>query len=54
MSCASSSTCAQDGKGAAGGEAIRFMTEFPSDGLFLQFKHEGKVHTAAFAREVER
>ena len=37
----------------AGG--IRFMTEFPSEGryrLFLQFKHEGEVHTAEFTREV--
>ena len=42
---------------AAGDEPIRFMTEFPSDGrygLFLQFKHEGEVHTAAFTREVAR
>jgi hypothetical protein len=33
------------------------MTEFPSDGrygLFLQFKHEGEVRTAAFTREVAR
>ena len=40
--------------GAAG---IRFMTEFPSEGryrLFLQFKHQGKVHTAEFTREVGR
>jgi hypothetical protein len=38
---------------AAGG--IRFMTEFPSEGryrLFLQFKHQGEVHTAGFTREV--
>ncbi|MDQ4049630.1 MAG: DUF4396 domain-containing protein [Actinomycetota bacterium] len=42
---------------APGRDPIRFMTEFPSDGrygLFLQFKHEGKVHTAAFTREVAR
>ena len=42
---------------AAGSEPISFMTEFPSDGrygLFLQFKHEGKVRTAAFTREVAR
>jgi hypothetical protein len=41
----------------AGSEAIKFATEFPSDGrygLFLQFKHEGKVRTAAFTREVTR
>jgi len=39
------------------GEAISFATEFPSQGryrLFLQFKHDGKVHTAAFTREVTR
>ena len=38
-------------------EAIRFMTEFPSEGryrLFLQFKHQGKVRTAAFTRELGR
>jgi hypothetical protein len=37
------------------GGPVRFMTEFPSDGryrLFLQFKHDGGVHTAAFTREV--
>jgi hypothetical protein len=40
-----------------GDQAIRFMTEFPSEGryrLFLQFKHAGEVHTAAFTREVGR
>ena len=39
----------------AGSGTIRFMTEFPNAGsyrLFLQFKHEGRVHTAAFTREV--
>jgi hypothetical protein len=39
----------------ASGEPIRFLTEFPSAGtyrLFLQFKHDGRVHTAAFIREV--
>jgi hypothetical protein len=39
----------------AGGEAIRFETEFPTAAsyrLFLQFKHEGAVHTAAFTRLV--
>ena len=39
----------------AGTEPVAFMTEFPSEGryrLFLQFKHEGRVHTAAFTREV--
>ncbi|MDQ2676200.1 MAG: DUF4396 domain-containing protein [Actinomycetota bacterium] len=38
-----------------GGEGIRFETEFPSEGsyrLFLQFKHNGEVHTAEFTREV--
>jgi hypothetical protein len=37
------------------GDAVRFETEFPSEGryrLFLQFKHEGQVHTAAFTRAV--
>jgi hypothetical protein len=41
--------------GSAGDRKIRFMTDFPSAGsyrLFLQFKHEGRVHTAAFTREV--
>ena len=43
------------GEGAGG--AIRFMTEFPSEGryrLFLQFKEAGRVHTAAFTRDVVR
>ena len=38
-----------------GTEPISFSTEFPSEGryrLFLQFKHEERVHTAAFTREV--
>ena len=37
--------------------AVRFATEFPSEGryrLFFQFKHEGRVHTATFTREVAR
>ena len=37
------------------GGGILFMTEFPSEGryrLFLQFQHEGQVHTAAFTRVV--
>ena len=37
--------------------AVRFATEFPSEGryrLFFQFKHEGRVHTAAFTRDVAR
>ena len=44
-----------EGEGHGGGEGIRFMTEFPSADtyrLFLQFKHEGRVHTAAFTQEV--
>lgn len=39
------------------GEAVSFMTEFPSDGryrLYLQFKHEGRVRTAEFTQEVGR
>jgi hypothetical protein len=39
------------------GERVSFMTEFPSDGryrLYLQFKHEGRVHTAEFTQEVGR
>jgi hypothetical protein len=39
------------------GEAVGFMTEFPSEGryrLYLQFKHEGQVHTAEFTQEVAR
>jgi hypothetical protein len=36
------------------GGPIGFMTEYPSAGryrLFLQFKHDNKVHTAAFTQE---
>jgi hypothetical protein len=45
--------------GGHGGEgaAVTFETEFPSADsyrLFLQFKHEGRVQTAAFTREVAR
>jgi hypothetical protein len=39
------------------GRAVSFMTEFPSEGrygLYLQFKHEGRVHTAEFTQEVQR
>jgi hypothetical protein len=39
------------------GDAVGFMTEFPSDGryrLYLQFKHEGRVYTAEFTQEVAR
>ena len=41
----------------AHGEAVAFMSEFPSAGryrLYLQFKHDGRVHTAAFTQEVPR
>jgi hypothetical protein len=37
------------------GSDIRFAVEYPSEGryrLFLQFKVDGRVHTAAFTREV--
>ena len=40
---------------ASEGSDIRFGIEYPSAGryrLFLQFKLDGKVHTAAFTREV--
>jgi hypothetical protein len=36
------------------GDSVVFASEFPSEGryrLFLQFKHAGRVHTAAFTRE---
>jgi len=36
-------------------DSLSFMAEFPSAGryrLFLQFQHEGRVHTAEFTREV--
>jgi hypothetical protein len=39
------------------GDAVAFMSEFPSAGryrLYLQFKHEGRVRTAAFTQEVSR
>lgn len=38
-------------------DSLAFMAEFPSAGryrVYLQFKHDGKVHTAAFTREVSR
>ncbi|HYI99883.1 MAG TPA: hypothetical protein VEX36_09460 [Thermoleophilaceae bacterium] len=41
----------------AHGEAVSFMTELPSEGryrLYLQFKHEGRVHTAELTQEVAR
>jgi hypothetical protein len=37
------------------GDGPSFAVDFPTPGryrLFLQFKHEGRVHTAAFTREV--
>jgi hypothetical protein len=40
---------------ASEGSDIRFAVEYPSEGryrLFLQFKLDGRVHTAAFTREV--
>jgi hypothetical protein len=43
--------------GASHDDSVPFATEFPSAGryrLFFQFKHEGRVHTAAFTREVPR
>jgi hypothetical protein len=43
--------------GHAGAEQVAFETEFPTAGryrLFLQFKHAGRVHTAAFTQEVSR
>jgi hypothetical protein len=49
---------AEDGHGAGASEdAVPFMTEFPSAGryrLYLQFKHDGRVHTAEFTQEVSR
>lgn len=48
---------ASEGHAGPAREPIRFITEFPSQGrygLFLQFKHEGGVRTAAFTREVAR
>jgi hypothetical protein len=39
------------------GEQLSFMSELPSAGryrLFLQFKHDGAVHTAPFTLEVPR
>ena len=38
-------------------EGVAFAAEFPSDGryrLYLQFKHEGRVHTAEFTQDVQR
>jgi hypothetical protein len=44
-------------EGESDGGPIRFMVEYPSAGsyrMFLQFKHEGRVHTVAFTQEVDR
>jgi hypothetical protein len=41
---------------ATPGDRISFMTELPTAGryrLFLQFKHEGRIHTVAFTQEVQ-
>ena len=38
-------------------DSLRFMAAFPTAGryrLFLQFKTDGRVHTAAFTQEVSR
>jgi hypothetical protein len=38
-------------------DSLAFIAEFPSAGryrLYLQFKHEGRVHTAEFTQEVSR
>jgi hypothetical protein len=46
---------AHAGHGATPGGAVAFETAFPSGGryrLFFQFKHEGRVHTAAFTHQV--
>ena len=40
---------------ATAGREIRFGVEYPSEGryrMFLQFKHEGRIHTAAFTTEI--
>jgi hypothetical protein len=44
-------------EGPTPGAGISFHAEYPSAGryrLFLQFKHDGRVHTTAFTREVNR
>jgi oxalate decarboxylase/phosphoglucose isomerase-like protein (cupin superfamily) len=41
---------------ASADRQIRFGVEYPSAGryrMFLQFKHQGRVHTAAFTREAD-
>ena len=45
------------GEPEAHDEAVAFMSEFPSEGrygLYLQFKHDGLIHTAEFTQEVAR
>jgi hypothetical protein len=47
---------AHNEEGEAQPGPIRFMVEYPSAGsyrLFLQFQHEGRVHTVAFTQEVQ-
>jgi hypothetical protein len=44
-------------EGPTPGAGISFQAEYPSSAryrLFLQFKHEGRVHTAEYTREVTR
>jgi hypothetical protein len=46
-----------DGDASAHDDTIGFAATFPTEGryrLFLQFKHEGRVHTVAFTQEVSR
>ena len=41
---------------ATEGREIRFRVEYPSAGhfrMFLQFKHEGRIHTTAFTKEAD-
>ena len=48
---------AGQGEPEAHDDAVAFMSEFPSEGryrLYLQFKHEGRVHTAEFTQQVAR
>jgi hypothetical protein len=38
-------------------DSLAFMAEFPTEGryrIYLQFKHDGRVHTAAFTQAVSR
>ena len=47
----------EDGAEPEHAESVPFATEFPSETryrLFFQFKHEGRVRTAAFTRAVSR